>query len=303
MKELTEGLDELRPKADVVSGYDQIRDQIERELRSSGRVDADDLPVRQHQEQFLGLYYREHPDAVSFDIEEPCLTVSGDTEDYEVTVTVQFPRGGPDRDVAVGVENDSVEATQTVSTPLVGTATFPEIPFGEYTVRARPAPENFGTAERTVQVDADTDVTLDLPEITLRDQCCDGIEAEAEQYLDELAGTFDDRFREEGYLTTAMDYRVDETYVPCLLVLWGERAGHHVAERPDGTVLVYDRETLQKEVENVVAYNIEAGESMAFATLREKFLSAPVPDEVLVDIAADADLSDVTVADERITKQ
>jgi hypothetical protein len=301
--QLTDALDELRPKADVVSGYDQIRDQIERELKSTGRVDATDLPVRQHQEQFLGLYYREHPESVSFDIDEPCLTVSGGTDDYEVTATVQFSKGGPDRDVTVTVGNDSFEATETVTTPLVGTATFESIPFGEYTVRARPAAEEFGTAEQTVQVEADTELSLELPEVTLRDQLCDGLEDEARGYLDQLEDTFAERFDDEGYLTSEMSYRVDQQYVPCLLVLWGERTGNHVAEQPDGTVLVYDLETLGKELENVVAYNIADGESMAFGTLREKFLSAPVPDEVITDIAADADLGEATVAENSIRKQ
>ena len=86
-------------------------------------------------------------------------------------------------------------------------------------------------------------------------------------------------------------------------MLWGERTGNHVAEQPDGTVLVYDLETLGKELENVVAYNIADGESMAFGTLREKFLSAPVPDEVITDIAADADLGEATVAENSIRKQ
>jgi len=301
--DLTDALDELRPKADVVSGYDQIRDQIDQQLKSAGRVDGDDLPVRHHHEQFLGLYYRENPDAVSFDIDEPSLTVDGGGEEYEVTTTVQFPKGGPDRDVTITIENESYEATETVTTPLVGTATFAAVPFGEYTVRAAPAASDFGVVEETVRVEDTTEVAVDLPEVTLRDRLCDGISSEAEKYLDELDETFADRFSQEGYLTTEMSYRVDDNYVPCLLVLWGEQADHHVVERPDGTVVVYDLETLTKEVENVAEYNIEAGDSMSFETLREKFLSAPVPDQVIDDIAEKGDLGDAAVTENTIRKQ
>jgi hypothetical protein len=299
--ELTAALDTLRPKADVVSGYDHVRAVIDDELQATGAVDGDDLPVRQHEEQFLGLYYRENPETVSFDIDEPSLSIDGETETYTVDVTATFERGGPDRDITITLESDRHTATDTVTTPLVGTATFTDVPFGEYTVDAVPGDDDFGPAETTVTVEADTEVSLDLPEMTLQDQVCDGVLEESEQYLDDLEATFDDRFDEEGYLSTGMSYRVDERYIPCLLVLWADRAGHDATQLDDGTVLVYDAETLVGELENVVAYNLEDGESIAFDELRERFLSAPVPDAALADIAT-AELNDATAGDDHLTK-
>jgi hypothetical protein len=301
VEELTAALDALQPKADVVSGYDHVREVIDDELQATGSVDGDDLPVRQHEEQFLGLYYRENPDTVSFDIDEPSLSIDGETETYTVDVTATFERGGPDRDITITLESDRHTATDTVTTPLVGTATFTDVPFGEYAVEAVPSDDDFGPAETTVSIDADTEVSLDLPEVTLRDRVCDGVLAESEQYLDDLEATFDDRFDEEEYLSTAMSYRVDESYIPCLLVLWADRAGHDATRLDDGTVLVYDAETLVGELENVVAYNLEDGESIAFEELRERFLSAPVPDAALADIAT-AELDDATAGDDHLTK-
>ena len=122
-----------------------------------------------------------------------------------------------------------------------------------------------------------------------------------EERVADFINAFDDRFDEEGYLSTGMSYRVDESYIPCLLVLWADRAGHGTTQLDDGTVLVYDSETLVGELENVVAYNLEGGESIAFDELRERFLSAPVPDAALADIAT-AELDDATVADDHLTK-
>lgn len=299
--ELTAALDELQPKADVVSGYDHVREVIDTELQATGYVDADDLPVRQHEEQFLGLYYRENPGTVSFDIDEPALSIDGEAETYTVDVTAIFERGGPDRDISVTLESDRHTATDTVTTPLAGTTTFTDVPFGEYTVEAIPSDDDFGPAETTVEVDSDSELSLDLPEVTLQDRVCDGVLEESEQYLDELEETFDERFDETGYLSTAMSYRVDESYIPCLLVLWADRAGHGTTQLDDGTVLVYDAETLVSELENVVAYNLEDGESIAFDELRERFLSAPVPDAALAEIATE-ELDDATVADDHLTK-
>ncbi|MBX0325236.1 hypothetical protein EGH21_19605 [Halomicroarcula sp. F13] len=298
---LTAALDELRPKDDVVKGYDQVREVIETELQATGRVDADDLPVRQHEEQFLGLYYRENPEAVSFDIDEPSLSVSGGGEMYPVKVTVKFDRGGPDREVTVTLDGDRHTATESVTTPLVGSVTFEDVPYGEYAVEAVPSDDDFGSAEATVTVDAENELSLDLPEVTLRDRVCDGIQTESEQYLDELSDTFDDRFDDEGYLSTAMSYRVDSEYIPCLLTLWAERAGHDATQLNDGTVIVYDDETLRGELENVVAYNLDEGETIAFDELKERFLSAPVPNATLAQLATD-DLADATAEDDHLTK-
>jgi len=301
LNELTAALDALQPKADVVSGYDHVRDVIDTELQATGYVGADDLPVRQHEEQFLGLYYRENPETVSFDIDEPSLSIDGKAETYTVDVTAKFERGGPDRDINITLESDRHTATDTVTTPLVGTTTFTDVPFGEYTIKAIPSGDDFGPAETTAEVDTDSEVSLDLPEVTLQDRVCDGVQEESKQYLDDLEETFDDRFDEEGYLSTGMSYRVEESYIPCLLVLWADRADHGTTQLDDGTVLVYDAETLVGELENVVAYNLEDGESIAFDELRERFLSAPVPDAALADIAT-AELDDATVADDHLTK-
>jgi hypothetical protein len=287
--DLTAALAELEPKSQVVSGYDNVRDQIESQLRSEGRIHGSDLPVRANQEQFLGLYYREHPDEVTFDIDEPSLTVAGGPDTYEVEVTVTFEHGGPDREVTVAFEGDGYDASKTITTPLVGSASFSDVPYGEYTIRADPAPSDFGTVTDSVAVDGETSVDIDLPALTLRDRVCDGIEADAERILPDVADTFDDRFAEEGHLRSGMAFGIEDEYVPCLLAVWGEQSDGATAELHDDEVVVYDAETIRSELENVVAYNLDDGDSMSFDDLRERYLSAPVPDETIAAVAADLD--------------
>ena len=299
--DLTAALNDLEPKADVVSGYDQVRPVIEDTLQERGQVTAADLPVRKHETQFLGLYYRENPESVSFDINEPSLSVEGNTQVYEVTVTVSFDQGGPDREVTVSLEGDRETHTETVRTPLVGTATF-SVPYGEYEVEAVPDPEDFGHATTTVKVTEDTEVSLDLKEITLIEQVCDEHLEDAETYLAELSDVFKDRFDEEGYLGTEMSYRIESEYVPCLLALWAGQTGHEAVQFADGRVIVYDEDTIRTEVANVLEYNLESGESLSVAELPDRFLSAPVPDNVLTKLVKE-EFPDATVDDDQLLKK
>ena len=75
-----------------------------------------------------------------------------------------------------------------------------------------------------------------------------------------------------------MSYQIDESYVPCLLVLWAERSDHTAIENTDGTIIVYDSDRLRQELTNVLTYNLDKGETISLDGLRERFLSAPVPD-------------------------
>lgn len=282
--QLTETLETLSPKADVVSGYDHVREVIESELRKTGEITGDDLPVREHHDQFLGLYFRENPDKVSFDIDYPRLTVAGDGESYDVNVSAQFERGGPEREVNITLTGDNYSDAKTVATPIKATATFESVPFGEYAVEANPVGKDFKPATAEVQVSDDTGVFLELIEYTLRDRICDGIEEQSEEYLNELDETLAARFDDEDYLDSSMSYRIDSEYIPCLLVLWADRSGQAVVECDDGIMLVFDETMVQGEIENVVTYNLDEGESIALVELRDRFLSVPTPDHVIADL-------------------
>ncbi|QLH76562.1 hypothetical protein HZS55_04245 [Halosimplex rubrum] len=295
-EQLTEALDALGPKAEVVGAYDQVAERIEEELRSTGTVEGADLPVREHEEQFLGLYYRQN-DGVEFDPSAPLLTTGADGgETHTLEVTVRFETGGSERAATVSVAGPGFEDERTVETHLATTVTFSEVPFGEYTVTATPGVDDSSPATTTVTLDGDAECKLEMADVTLRDRLCDDID-DPDTYLSELGDRFADEFDAEGHLSSAMSFPIDDDYAPCLLAVWADREGHSVT-LADDTVLVYDERTLRQEIENVIQYNLEAGETVAFDKLRDTFLSAPVPDEELTALVEGSEEADAVRTDD-----
>lgn len=298
--DLADALDRTSTKADVAQGYDEMSERIESVLRSSGRVTPADLPVKRHEDQFMGLYAREH-DGVTYDPDEPVLTADS-TETYTVEVRAKFESGGSERDVTVGLDGDGRADSETVTTPLTAKAVFEDVPYGEYTVRAEPAPEDSATAEETVQVDEDTEVRLEMADVSLRERVCADVGPELDQFVADLGPKLSDRFEADGYLDTGMSYSIDDEYVPCLLVTWASREGHDVVETDDG-ILVYDDDLLTGELENVVRYNLDAGEEMSFERLRVDFLSVPAPDAAIRELVAESAADEsVSLTENALTK-
>lgn len=282
---LTEALADTASKARVASMYDDISQQIDARLRRQGAVTAADLPVKHDEEQFLGLYARTHD--VAFDPSVPELTAAGGAERYTLTARVSFEDGGEERTVHVSVHGRDYEATRTVRTYLADVVEFEEVPYGEHTVRAEPATDDNEPAAASVTVESDTAVDLEMPRVTLRERLCDGLdEGDVDTYLAEMADRFADTFESEGYLTTGTEFPIADEFVPCLLATWADEHGHSVT-RTDADVLVYDAETVSEELTMVGRHNLDPGDSMAYGTLRERFLSAPVPDEAIRKTAAD----------------
>lgn len=298
---LVEALDDVDSKAEVVSGYDRIEDRIEKAIRSSGQVTAADLPVSELEEQFLGLYYRQNMDSVEFDPAEPSLTASGGGETHTVTVTVSFPMGGQQREVTVVLTGDGYDSRETSSTPLATTVTFEDVPYGEYAIRAETSADGYSAVTDDITVDGELELEYELREISLQERLCVDVDVDVADVLAQLGSKFETRFEEDGYLSTSMDFPVDSEYVPCLLVTWANRNGYDVADGE--TVLIFERDQLQKEVENVIRYNLDSGERKTFDQLRSNFLSAPVPDSTVVSLVEESsEAGAVDIDGEQLTK-
>ncbi len=299
---LLSALEAVKPKASVVTGFDRVESQITETLRTEGSVTGADLPVSDLEEQFLGLYYRKHMDEVDFDPNVPQLVMAGGGEEYTVDVSVAFPEGGPEREVTVTLSG-STTRERRCRTPLVAEASFEEVPYGEYTLRAEPADDSYGSVERTVTVDDDISVGLELAEVSLRDKLCEGVDIDIDQILPTISSRFESRFEEESYLSTEMSFPVDSEYIPCLLAVWAQREGHD-ATRHDGKVIVYDTERLRKEIENVIRYNLDPGESKSYDALRGNFLSAPVSDSTVQELVRGSSEQDVVAVEPtQLTKE
>lgn len=299
---LLRALDEVKPKASVVNGFDRIETKMTDTLRAEGVVTADDLPVSEREEQFLGLYYRKNMESVEFDPDEPSLTAIKGGEAYDVTVTAEFPEGGEEREVTITLEG-STTRTAVCRSPLVAETTFEDIPYGEYTVTIEPATESYSTVERTVTVDGETVVDVTLQELSLQERLCEDVDIDIDDILSTLSARFADQFEEEGYLSTTMSFPVDDEYIPCLLSVWAQRQGYKTT-RYQGDVIAYDPTQIRKEIENVIRYNLDEGDSKTYESLRNNFLSAPVSDSTVKTLVRDCSEAETVRLDESgLTKE
>jgi hypothetical protein len=295
---LVNAVDAMETKATVVEAYPDVAETIDEELRTNGTVTAEDLPVR-HAEQFFGLYFRRNPD-VEFDPDAPSLS-RGSVESYSVDVAVSYDEGSEDKRTAV-VElsnGGGFEARAVVETHLVGSTTFEDVPFGEHTLSVDPREDDYTPVERSIQIDGDLEVTVDVEQQSLYDQLVGDRESTIRSQVDEFGPRLTDRFADQGYLSTEMEFPITDEYVPGLLAAWADAEGYAIA-RAEGVVYVYDGEQLSQEIMNVIKYNIDADETLPYERLRSNFLSTPVPDQVIAELAEATGLS-VTATDDGLT--
>ncbi|WP_408960446.1 hypothetical protein [Natrinema sp. 74] len=296
--ELADAIDTASTKAAVVGAYDDIAETIEAELEASGEVTADDLPVR-NPDEFLGLYYRRN-ESVELEPDVPVLR-RGDVESHDLTVGVTYERGGSKRTATLSLSGSGYDETATVETRIAGTATFEDVPAGSYALAADPGDETFAPIDREVQVDGETSVDVEFTEQSLRERVCTDTDADMREHLSELRPRLEELYENEGYVSTAMGLPVRSAHAPCLLAVWAETDGYDATETPDGEIVVFERDRLERELTNVVRYNLEPGERLPFDELERNFLTAPVPRSVIRDgIAELSEEHNVTTTDDAI---
>lgn len=278
--DLCDAVETASTKAAVVDAYDDVSETIETALAERGEVVGDDLPMR-HADQFLGLYYRRN-EGLEFDPSVPALR-RGDVETHDLTVEVAYEHGSEHpRTARIELDGGGYSETVTVETRVAGTAAFENVPAGTHDLSADPGDDEFGAIERDVTVDGDASVSVEFLERELRDQLCADVDVDMTEILPDMRSRLESSFAEEGYVSTEMDLPVQDTHAACLLAVWSDEAGHGIC-RSDGEVVVYDDDRIDRELTNVLRYNVEPGDRMEFAELRRNFLSAPVPDSVVRD--------------------
>ncbi|WP_324664313.1 hypothetical protein [Haloarcula sediminis] len=290
---LTDALATTTTKASVVDAYDDFAGEIDETLQETGEVTGDDLPVR-HAEQFLGLYNRRNP-SVEFDPETGVLH-RGDVEQYDVTVGLEYERGGEPRQATVELDGGAVSLTETIETRVAGSVTFEEVPSGVYTLSADPGVDEFGSVSEELTVEDEVETSVEFTGLSLRERVCDGFDEDMTDHLSAVDSQVRSTFEEQDYVSTAMELPVRDAYAPCLVAIWGEENGYDLTEFEDD-IVVYDPSQVRREIENIVQYNLEAGEQLRFDEARENFLSVPVSDDVIRGVVSELDLgADVTTS-------
>lgn len=283
---LRDALDVVSTKAAVVEAYDDVAETIDAALDERGEVVGDDLPMR-HADQFLGLYYRRN-EGLEFDPDTPALR-HGDVETHAVTVDVAYEHGSETpRTATIELEGSGYAETATIETRVAGTAAFEDVPTGTHTLAADPGDDDFGSLDREIRVDDDATLSVDFTERDLREQLCAGVDVDMAEVLPDMRPRLESEFAEEGYVSTAMDLPVQDSHAACLLAVWSDEANHGICQS-EGEVVVYDDDKMERELTNVLRYNVEPGDEVSFAELRRNFLSAPVPDSVVREAVAGID--------------
>ncbi|WP_222913994.1 hypothetical protein [Natrinema sp. SYSU A 869] len=295
---LADAVDTASTKAAVVEAYDDVAEIIEAELETSGEVTNDDLPVRDAAE-FLGLYYRRN-ESVELEPDVPVLR-RGDVESHDLTVDVTYERGGSKRTATLSLSGSGDDETATVETRVAGTATFEDVSADNHTLEADPGDDAFAPIDREVRIDGETSVEIEFTEQSLRERVCTVTDADMSEHLSELRPRLEELYEDEGHVSTAMELPVRSAHAPCLLAVWAETDGYDATETADGDIVVFEHDQLERELTNVVRYNLEPGERLPFDDLERNFLTAPVPRSVLRDAVAElSEEHNVTTTDDAI---
>lgn len=313
--ELSTAIDDLSTKATVAETYDEVADTIRENLRRTGHVRPDDLPVREA-DTFMELYAANHS-RVQFEADVPEVSLEGGGEKFDVTVLAQFERGGEEKSAMIQLDGPTDTWEETVRTRVAEEQTFNDLPYGEYTVRIVPDSESFKTVEKTTMVDEGKSIEFSIPERGLRERLCEEVSVNIGEHLAELEGELEGQFSEAGYLTSEMAFGITDDYIPCLVATWAEREGYNISTTDgsgntltetstigeEGHVVVFDPNGLNEELSTVVEYNLEPGDEFSFEDLRQRFLTAPVPDDVIADsVREQINATGIEVTDTGISK-
>ena len=285
--ELLEAVEEAEQKASIADSYSMVEQRITDELRSSGRVTGDDLPVRKPH-QFLLLYADSHPE-VEPGSGTPELVIPGGGETYEVTVNARLAsETGKEHDLITTLSGKGVDRRETISTHVSTETVFEDVPYGEYTVTVQTPSEAFSDQERTVELADDDSLNIVLPEVSIRQRVCGGDEEEVRDQLPTVSSRLAEEFEREEYLTPDSSIQVAEEYVPCLLAVWAEDVGHET-RIDDGRLLVYDHEQFSSRLETITTHNLTDGDTMTYDEMRRKFLSVPASDDLIAQTLRELD--------------
>jgi hypothetical protein len=274
---LTKDVENADRKVSVVDAYDDVAEQITEQLRSTGTVTGDDLLVKQPQ-QFLGLYYRRN-DGLTFDPDVPALR-RDDAESHTVVVNASVEG---DANVAVDLALEGEYAAKEERLFADGVATFESVPPGEYVLTAS-AGGDYSPVERSFAIEDDERVAVTLEESSLRDRLCEDVD-DVGQYVSEFDDDVQATFDTDGYVDDDVDLPLTPAFVPCLIATWAERNGLTAVETEDGGVFVFDWDQQAVEIGNVIQFNLDPGDSLAFQQVRSDFLSVPLPDRAIREIA------------------
>lgn len=289
--ELVPALEETKTKATVVDSYPDIKDEIESHLDSSGMVKADDIPVN-HADQFFKLF--DHRNNWVEHDEDNSVIRPTEIKTYDIRVEVNSdPPMSTDSEVTVDIKGKGHSDSRSLMLGDSAVVTFNDVPEGNHqlSVNAKNAAYESLTEEIVVWGEDQFDITLEKVSIT--QQYCGELDIDVDAALDDTRSMLKNKFDEEGYISSQMDFAIKQEIVPCLVAKWceGNNLDTHIHQ---DEIIGYEGSTVRKELKKVIEYNMGIGDSMTYSELKSKFVSAPLPDSLIQEELSKLDI-DTTI--------
>lgn len=278
--------DELSTKAAVADAYPDVVGEIDEALQKEGTASADNIPMKNTSE-FLELYSLKN-ESVEYDPERGVIH-QGQIEAHQITVHVSFDDPPvTNQETTVELENSGHSATAIIKGDETSDIVFDEVPEGSHTILARANNDDYQVASRDIEVTEDDAYSIQLEERKLIDKVCEGVDVDVEEILSDIQTRLESKFDDHEYVASNMEFPVTGEYVPCLLATWGEKQGYEMCEN-NSEIIIYDHTEFENELEKIIRFNIESGESLSYNELKEKFISPPLPNDVIRDTIQDVE--------------
>lgn len=267
-------------KAKIIGIYSKIENKIKSELDTKGKITAAELKVK-NPEEFMELYSYFHPDAL-YDSFQKILSFPQVTRDlYKVSVRVLNKDDQALNGAEVSLKLDDKIIKKEVSDKS-GNATLTGLNKGFYKLLIKQ--KGYKNQSKEIELDNDLSIELKLKEVPLGEKLCKDREESLQKSLVKFRDMIQREIDSKKYILSTFDFKAKAEYVPCLLYLWSKdiEKVKFIKYRKD--YMVYDVNTLQKEIETLIEENIEIGRKENIQDLTDGYLSAPLPVEEIIAI-------------------
>lgn len=277
-EELDPALEESKTKATVVDSYPEIKDEIESHLDSSGMVEADDIPVNQANLFFKIFDYRNN--WVEHD-EDNSIIRPTEIETYDVRMEVNSdPPMSSNSEVTVDIEGKGHSDNCSLILDDSAVATFNDVPEGNHQVSVNPKNAAYESHSEEIVLWGEDQFEITLEKVSITQRYCSELDIDVYDALDDTRSMLESKFEEEGYISSKMDFAIEQEIVPCLVAKWceGNNLDTHIHQ---DEIFGYEGSTVREELKKVIEYNMAIGDTMTYSELKSKFVSAPLPDSII----------------------
>lgn len=271
-------------KSKVISAYNKIEKNIQKQLDNSGFVNLNDMRVK-NADQFLELFALNNPE-VMFDRVKNTLEFVGGRPVYTLEVCVMDDENKLPLEGISAILKKEQDVVDQLNTDSQGKVVFNDILKGNYNLCIDKQSEyNAATKKLTINNNTTTEVHIRKP--SLGEKICGEHEDKMPNVIKRFTNELTQKMNEYKFIPTDVDIRVKPELMPCLLYAWAkENDLYKFVELANREYMVYDWTIAKKELQNIVD-GLEPGDRESLDELRDGFFSAPLPSVEVIKLIED----------------